>query len=84
MSESATTYSIPLVELSLEQLVQLSQRLGHEIENLRGKRLYLRRKIDERIAAGERTCTVLLAAAGDAIAPGAVIAAAANATPTEG
>lgn len=73
MSENTTTYSVPIAELSLEQLVQLSQGLGHEIEQRRAQRAYLRRKIDERLAAGERTSTQ-----GDAVAPGVVIEASAK------
>lgn len=70
--------SIPLAELTLEQLVQLSQGLGHQIEKLREQRAYLKRKIDERLAEGERTSTDPEAqgdpeAEGDAEAPGAVI-----------
>lgn len=73
MSENVTTYSVAVDELSLEQLVQVSQGIGHQIERLREQRLYLRRKIDARLAAGERTST-----AGDAEAPGAVIEATAK------
>lgn len=73
MSENGTTYSVPLDDLSLEQIVQISQGLGHQIERLREQRLYLRRKIEKRLAAGERTSTD-----GDAVAPGAVIEAGAQ------
>lgn len=74
MSDS-TTFSIDLAELSLEQLVQVSQGMGREIERLRGQRAYLRDKIAQRLAAGERTSVELQqqAAAGDAFAPGATI-----------
>lgn len=64
-------------DLSLEQLVQVSQGIGHQIERLREQRLYLRRKIEARLAAGERT-SVPVDAAGDATAPGAVIVASAK------
>ena len=74
---NTTTQSIPLADLSLEQLVQLSQGIARDIDKLREQRLYLRRKIDERLAAGERTSTEL--AAGDAEALGAVIEAATKA-----
>ncbi len=72
------TVSIPLSELTLEQLVQLSQGIGHEIEKLRAKRAYLRGKINERLAVGERTSMELRddvaeSAGGDAQAPGATI-----------
>jgi hypothetical protein len=78
MSENATTHSVALDDLSLDQLVQISQGFGHQIERLREQRLYLRRKIDARLAAGERT-NAPVDAAGDATAPGAVIDAAAKA-----
>lgn len=79
MSES-TTFSIDLAELSLEQLVQVSQGMGREIERLRGQRAYLRNKIAQRLAAGERTSVVLAQkqAVGDAVAPGAAIEASAR------
>jgi hypothetical protein len=80
----AVSTSIPLAELSLEQLVGLSQHLGRQIDKLKGDRAYLAGKIAERIAAGERTCTEPVAnpkpegdgapaAGGDAAAPGAVL-----------
>ena len=46
MSENAVTHSIALADLSLEELVQISQGIGHQIERLREQRAYLRRKID--------------------------------------
>jgi hypothetical protein len=67
-----TTVSIPLDDLSLEQLVQISQGLGREIDALREKRAYLKAKIEQRLARGERTSTDP-AQAQDATAPGAVI-----------
>ena len=74
MSES-TTVSIQLADMSLEQLVQVSQGLGREIDRLREQRAYLKAKIGARLAAGERTSVELApqADAGDAVAPGAVI-----------
>lgn len=70
MSEqTTTTVSIKLDDMTLEQLVQVSQGIGHEIEKLRAQRAYLRDKIAARLAAGERTSTD----PGDAEAPGAVI-----------
>lgn len=70
--ENATTVSIPLADMTLEQLVQVSQGLGRQIDKLREQRAYLKAKIDERLAAGERESQP-----GDASAPGAVIEASA-------
>lgn len=66
-----TTVSIPLADLSLGELIAINQGMGHDIERIREKRKYLQAKIAERIAAGEPEHP---AAAGDAVAPGAVIA----------
>lgn len=79
MSEQNTTVSIALDELTLEQLVQVSQGLGREIEKLRAQRAHLKAKIDARLAAGERTSIELAPrpADGDALALGAVIEASA-------
>jgi DNA-binding GntR family transcriptional regulator len=79
MSEQNTTVSIALDELTLEQLVQVSQGLGREIERLRAQRAHLKAKIDARLAAGERTSIELAPrpADGDAVAPGTVIEASA-------
>jgi hypothetical protein len=71
-----TTFSIQLDELTLEQLVQLSQGIGREIDKLREQRAYLKAKIDARLAGGERTSTDPTLAQ-DATAPGAVIEASA-------
>ena len=65
----AQTISVHLDELSLDQLVQLSQGFGRQIDELREKRAYLKRKIDERLANGERDAPP----PGDAVAPGALI-----------
>lgn len=62
------TQSIAISDMTLEQLVQLSQGLGRQIDKLREQRAYLKAKIDERLAAGERESKP-----GDAEAPGAVI-----------
>lgn len=72
---NTVTHSINLDDLSLEQLVQLSQGFGHQIEDLRAKRAYLRAKIDQRLDRGERTSLELAepVAEGDAAAPGATI-----------
>jgi hypothetical protein len=82
---NVTTVSINLSELSLEQLVQLSQGLGRKIDALRDQRAYLAGKIAERVAKGERTSTdpavageaqtITAADVGvlDASAPGALI-----------
>lgn len=77
-----TTISIPLNELTLEQLVQVSQGIGHQIDKLRAQRAHLKLKIAERLAVGERTSTELrddapAAGEGDAEAPGAVVTVAA-------
>lgn len=74
MSEQTITHSIAVADLSLDQLVQLSQGLGREIDKLREQRQYLKAKIDERLARGEREA----AADGDAQAPGAFIEASAT------
>jgi hypothetical protein len=72
----AASASIPLAELSLEQLVGLSQHLGRQIDELKRQRAYLAGKIGERIAAGERTCTDPVANPGAQAAEGGVDAAA--------
>lgn len=64
------TVSIPLGDLTLDQLVQLNQGLGRQIDTLRDQRAHLNRHITQRLAAGERNAAP---AAGDATAPGAVI-----------
>lgn len=51
---NSTTASINVADLSLDQLVQLSQGLGRQADAIREKRAYLSRKIAERLAAGER------------------------------
>lgn len=65
--------SMQIDDLTLEQLVQVSQGLGRQIDKLREQRAYLAQKIAARLAAGERTST-----GGDAAAPGAMIEAAAR------
>lgn len=69
MSDQSVTHSIAVDELSLAQLVQLSQGIARDIDKLRTQRQYLKAKIDERLARGERE----LPGAGDAEAPGVVI-----------
>lgn len=61
MSEDTTkaaaggvTESIKIADMTLNELVMLSQGFGHQIERLREQRAYLKRKIDERLARGER------------------------------
>lgn len=81
MSINKQTFSVQLDDLTLEQLVQISQGLGHQIDKLREQRAYLKGKIDQRLARGERTSTDQAAAAAggiDAVAPGAVIEASAS------
>lgn len=72
-----TTVSLKLSELPLHQLVQLSQGVGHQIDQLREQRAHLKRLIAVRLAVGERES--VSAAEGDATAPGAVIVASAAA-----
>lgn len=67
-----STTSIPLDELSLAQLVQLNQGLGRQAEELRAQRIYLRRKINERLALGEREHAEVEETR-DATAPGALV-----------
>lgn len=70
-----TTQSINIADLSLDQIVQLSQGLGRQADAIREQRAYLRAKIAERLAAGERDSA---AADGDAAAPGTLIEATAK------
>jgi hypothetical protein len=65
--------SIPLGDLTLDQLVQLNQGLGREADKIREQRIHLNRHIAQRLAAGQRNAAP---ADGDAAAPGAVIEAA--------
>lgn len=78
--EGTTTLSVKLDDMTLEQLVQVSQGIGHQIDKLKAQRAYLKAKIDQRLAAGERTSVELAPkpAEGDAVAPGAVIEASAQ------
>ena len=50
-----TTHTIALDDMSTEELVQLSQGLGHKIEQIREQRLHIRQKIDARLAEKNRT-----------------------------
>ena len=72
MTTDKTTISVPLDELTLDQLVQLNQGLGRQVDQLRERRAYLNAKIAQRLAAGERNAPAV-AASGDATAEGAVI-----------
>lgn len=69
MTEEQTTESVKLSDMTLDQLVQLSQGLGRKADEIREQRAYLARKIAERLAAGERNGQT----SGDATAPGALI-----------
>jgi hypothetical protein len=69
MTQDTTTVSVSLADLSLDQLVQLSQGLGRQAEKIREQRRHLNAVIAQRLAAGERNQP----AAGDAAAPGALI-----------
>jgi hypothetical protein len=51
---ATTTVSLNLDDMSLDQLVQLQQGLGRQIDKLRDQRAYLNVKIAQRLAAGER------------------------------
>jgi hypothetical protein len=79
MTEVPTTKaSLSLSDMTLEQLVQLSQGFGHEMERLRMQRQHLRKHIDQRLARGERTSVERGGGTDGAIrvdgnAPGAVI-----------
>lgn len=55
IANGGVTKSIPVAELTLDQLVQLSQGFGHQIDRLREKRQYLNAKIAERLSLMERT-----------------------------
>lgn len=63
------TVSIALDDLSLNELVQLNQGLGHQNEKLRAQRQHLNAKIAERLARGERNQP----SAADGVAPGAIL-----------
>lgn len=67
--QNTTTESVKLSDMTLDQLVQLSQGLGRKADEIREQRAYLARKIAERLEAGERNGQT----AGDATAPGALI-----------
>lgn len=62
------TTSIALDDLSLDQLVQLSQGIGHDIERLKAKRKHVNAKIAARLAAARHDPTP-----GDAQAPGVML-----------
>jgi hypothetical protein len=74
--ENSTVVSVSLADLSLEQLVQLSQGLARDEDKIRAQRQYLRQKINERLAMGERTAPA--PSEGDAVAPGVVLEASAK------
>lgn len=73
MSEQEpNTMSIALDDMTLDQLVQLQQGLGRQVDALREKRAYVKARIDERLAMGERNKQAAVEP-GDAVAPGAEI-----------
>lgn len=72
MTEQTIAVSIALDDMTLDQLVQLQQGLGRQVDALREKRAYLKAKIDERLANGERNKPAAVEP-GDAVAPGADI-----------
>lgn len=63
----AVEHSTKLADMTIDQLVQLSQGYGHEIEKLRDKRRHINSHIFARLQKGERNGD------GNAAAPGAVI-----------
>ena len=84
LQAGGVTQSFKIDEMTLDQLVQLTQGFGHQIEQIREKRAYLRAKIAERIRLMERDGDTSReegakrrqaagAGAVDAAAPGAVI-----------
>jgi hypothetical protein len=80
MADEKQTVSINLGDMTVAELIQVNQGLGHDIERIRERRKYLQGKIAERLAAGEREHPAEVAAppeGGDAAAPGAVIEASA-------
>jgi ABC-type phosphate transport system auxiliary subunit len=48
------TYSVALDDMSVEELAMLNQGLGREEDAIREKRLHVRRKMDEKVAAQSR------------------------------
>ncbi len=84
MTIDKTTFSVNLDELTIDQLVQVNQGLGRQVDKLREQRAYINAKIAQRLAAGERNGEASAAttealpegaapASGDATAQGAVI-----------
>lgn len=69
------TKSIAVSDLTLAQLIQMSQGLGHQLEKIREQRAYLKARIDERLAAGEseHAAPIPDSSDGSATAPGAEI-----------
>lgn len=69
------TESIAVSDLTLAQLIQMSQGLGHQLEKIRQQRAYLKQHIDARLAAGEseHATPVPDSSDGSATAPGAEI-----------
>lgn len=54
MTDETTTVSIQLDDMTLDQLIQLSQGLGRDADKIRDQRRYLNAKIAERLERGER------------------------------
>lgn len=74
--------SISLNDLTLAQMIMVSQGLGHDIDRKRAERAHVAKKIAERIAAGEsehdsgapqQPIEEVAPSMGDAAAPGAMI-----------
>lgn len=49
------TKTIAVADMTLDELVRLSQGFGHQVEQMRQKRIYINAKIAERLALMERT-----------------------------
>jgi hypothetical protein len=52
-SPADLTFTVQLADMTVDELVQLSQGLGHQIERLRRQRAYLGGKIAERLEAAQ-------------------------------
>lgn len=73
----ATTVSLKISDMTVEELVQVSQGIGHQIEKLRSDRAYLKRAIDAKLQQQHsdaiKAQVAALQAQLGAVAPGAVI-----------
>lgn len=82
-ADGSTTESYKISEMSLEQLVHVSQGLGRDIDKLREKRMVIRKLIEQKNAEGHNASIDAqikkLQAQRHGTAPGAVIDATAKA-----